>query len=77
MNVTKLAKMATVGRCHLEQVLANVPGRGLYTRRRLFPYLTAEEVRLLGWGEEYDRWRTEQGSTGNNVPIETSLEPVL
>jgi hypothetical protein len=56
MSVTKLAHLAVVGRSHLAQVLENRPGRGLYTRRRLFPHLTAKEVMLLGWGDEYARW---------------------
>jgi len=78
MTTTLLAKQAGIGRCHLSGVINGTPGRGKYTRQRLFPYLTEEEVRTLGWSEEYNRWRREtnpkfQGlaacSTGNNVPI--------
>jgi len=66
MTVSRLAALAGSGRAHVNQVLNNVPGRGFWTRRRLFPHLTEEEVRLLGWSDEYNRWRR---STRNNVPI--------
>lgn len=62
---TSLAAATGSGRAHLSEVLANKPGHGCFTRRRLFPFLTAKEVRLLGWQEEFDRWRR---STRNIVP---------
>lgn len=75
LNQTTLAQAATCGRAHLSEVLNNKPGHGHFTRPRLFPFLTVEEVRLLGWTEEYNRWRAKQAepqrSTGNFVPKET------
>ena len=56
LSQTSLARLAGVGRCHLSQVLSNVPGRGGHTRRKLFPHLTAEEVLMLGWAGEYEAW---------------------
>jgi len=59
MSVTKLARLiGNTGHAHVVQVLNNMPGHGLWTRRRLFAHLTADEVRLLGWEAEFDRWRT-------------------
>ena len=62
LTVTRLARLAGTGRAHCSEVLANKPGHGHLTRRRLFPHLTEEEVRTLGWTEEFNRWRS---STGN------------
>ena len=64
LTQVKLAELTGTGRAHLCQVLANKPGRGHWTRRRLFPHLTLREVILLGWKNEYRRW----SSTRNNVP---------
>jgi hypothetical protein len=80
MTTTLLAALASVGRCHLCQVINNVPGRGGKTRRRLFPYLTYEEIKALGWEREFELWsrhlpdRTCLCSTQNNVPNGTILE---
>ena len=71
LDQKKLATLAGTGRSHLCQVLANKSGRGHLTRRRLFPHLTTEEVRLLGWEEEYRRWAKKNGSTENIVPSGT------
>jgi hypothetical protein len=80
MNTTLLAERAGVGRCHLIQVLNNVPGRGKHTRRRLFPLLTLEEIKTLGWEHGYELWtrhypdRQCHYSTEKNVPNETIKE---
>lgn len=60
MTQTKLALLAGVGRCSLSQVMANKPGRGKYTRRRLLPHLTHREVILLGWEEDWMKWWAER-----------------
>ena len=76
MTTTLLAERAGVGRCHLCQVINNVPGRGRKTRRRLFPHLTYEEIQALGWEWEYELWSRHRPdrrclrSTENNVSIE-------
>lgn len=72
LTQAKLAALAGTGRAHLCQVLANKPGRGHLTRRRLFPHLTQKEVELLGWSREFSRWRRLKkgpSSTENNVPF--------
>jgi hypothetical protein len=80
MTTTLLAALAGVGRCHLCQVINNVPGRGGKTRRRLFPHLTSEEIKALGWEREYELWSRHQPdrqclrSTQNIVPNETISE---
>ena len=80
MTTTLLAERAGVGRCHLSQVLNNAVGRGKHTRRRLFPWLTHEEIRALGWEREFELWsrhrpdRTCLCSMQNNVPNETISE---
>jgi len=80
MTTTLLAALAGVGRCHLCQVINNVPGRGGKTRRRLFPHLTHEEIKALGWEREYELWSRHRPdrrclrSTQNIVPNETILE---
>jgi hypothetical protein len=77
MTTTLLAALAGVGRCHLCQVINNMPGRGGKTRRRLFPYLTYEEIKALGWERDYELWSRHRpdrqciSSTGSNVPNET------
>lgn len=48
-TVETLARKARSGRAHVTQVLANKPGRGHHTRRRLAEFLTAEELALVGW----------------------------
>jgi hypothetical protein len=48
-TVQSLAQKAGTGRCHATQVLANKPGRGHLTRRKLAPLLTFSELELLGW----------------------------
>jgi hypothetical protein len=61
-------------------VLNNAVGRGKHTRRRLFPWLTHEEIRALGWEREFELWsrhrpdRTCLCSMQNNVPNETISE---
>lgn len=78
LNQEKLAALAQTGRAHLCEVLNNKPQHGHRTRQRLFPHLTSEEVRLLGWTTEFNRWRKVQSeknallvasSTRNFVPI--------
>lgn len=67
----KLAQLAGTGRAHLSEVLSGKTGHGHFTRKRLFPYLTRLEVRLLGWDAEYKAWAsTSESSTRNNVPVE-------
>jgi hypothetical protein len=58
MTTSELARRIGSSRAHVCQVIANVPGRGIWTRRRLFPHLTQKEVKALGWSEEYNRWRS-------------------
>jgi len=60
MTTGELARRIGSGRAHVCQVLNNKPGRGIWTRRRLFPHLTKKEVEALGWSEEYNRWRRSQ-----------------
>lgn len=57
LNQAKLAALSVTNRSHLCQVLNNKPGHGHHTRRRLFPYLNAKEIALLGWTAEYEKWR--------------------
>src|SRR5262245_22722424 len=59
VTLKKLAAAADSSVTHLSQVFCG--HRGAKTRQRLFPLLTEDEVRSLGWTEEYNRWR---GSTG-------------
>ncbi len=49
MTVEKLAAAILSGRAHVTQVMANKPGRGGQTRRKLNPLLTTAERELLGW----------------------------
>jgi len=80
MTTTVLAERAGVGRCHLSQVLNNVTGRGRHSRRRLFPWLTHEEIKALGWEREFELWRRHRPdrqclcSMQNNFPNETISE---
>jgi len=80
MTTLALAEQSGTGRCHLSQVINNVPGRGGKTRRRLFPHLTFEEIQALGWEREFELWsrhwpdRRCLDSTGNIVPIGTILQ---
>ena len=68
MTLQKLAaRIGERGHAHVSEVLNNKPRHGHHTRRKLFPHLTAEEIRLLGWTTEYTAWR----STQNNVPPQT------
>lgn len=63
MTLQKLAGLiGQTSHVHLSKVLNNRHGKE--TRPKLFPHLTAEEIRLLGWTTEYEAWR----STQNNVP---------
>ncbi|WP_340581695.1 hypothetical protein [Klebsiella pneumoniae] len=65
MTLQKLAGLIGEKRHnHVSEVLNNKPRHGHHTRPKLFPHLTAEEIRLLGWTTEYEAWR----STQNNVP---------
>ena len=84
MTTGELARQIGSNRAHVCQVLNNKPGRGMWTRRRLFPHLTEKEVEALGWSGEYNRWRflremeqkAAQRSTGNNVPsLESGVAP--
>lgn len=78
MTTTLLAERAGVGRCHLSQVLNNVPGRGKHTRRRLFPLLTYDEIKALSWERDFELWTRHRPdrhcfcSTENIVPIGTN-----
>lgn len=66
MTLEKLAGLiGQTSHVHLSKVLNNLPNYGRETRPKLFPHLTAEEIRLLGWTTEYEAWRR---STQNNVP---------
>jgi hypothetical protein len=65
MTLQKLAARIGSTHSHLSQVLTHKPGRGGHTRRKLFPHLTPEEIRLLGWTDEFTAWAR---STQNNVP---------
>lgn len=66
LTVEKLARLAATGRCHATQVLANKPGRGFLTRRRMAPHLTSEERALIGWS-----------ASGDLVHMERSNTPIL
>lgn len=63
LTVEGLAQLARTGRCHATQVLANKPGRGFLTRRRLAPHLTPEERSLVGWSEAGDVLHVERSTT--------------
>lgn len=67
MTLKKLAAcIGQTSHVHLSKVLNNKPNHGKETRAKLFPHLTAEEIRLLGWTTKHDSWRC---STGHNVPF--------
>lgn len=71
LTLQKLAaKLGQTSHVHLSKVLNNVPHYGKETRPKLFPHLTTEDIRLLGWTPQYDAWR----STQNNVPTPTTNE---
>lgn len=57
LNTEKLARLIGTGRAHLTDVLNNMPGHGHFTRPKLFPHLTDEEIQLLGWQGEHQRWK--------------------
>lgn len=61
-----IAALAGVNHSHANEVFNNKPGVGLHTRKRLFPHLKPDEIRLLGWTTEYDAWRSTHCSTENN-----------
>ena len=77
MTQTKLARLAGVGRCALSQVLANKPGRGKFTRRRLLPYLSHTEIALLGWEADWLAWWVERCRALNGAKEYTSGAGVL
>ena len=52
LTVRELAMLAGVGRCSLEQTLANVPGRGYQVRKKVAPLLQPAELSILGWTED-------------------------
>jgi transcriptional regulator with XRE-family HTH domain len=56
MTVAQLAAQIGSGRAHVTQVLNNKPGRGLETRTKLFRVLTYEEIRALGWWNDFLIW---------------------
>lgn len=56
LTQVKLAALTGIHRSVLAQILTNTPGRGKETRVKLFPHLTEEEIRLLGWQREYHAW---------------------
>jgi hypothetical protein len=68
LTVEQLAAQAQSGRCHVTQVLANKPGRGFLTRKRLAPLLTERERALLGWSAVGDLAKSATG----NVPAKNS-----
>jgi len=68
LTQVKLAALAGINRSVLARILTNEPGRGKRTRVKLFPHLTREEIHLLGWDEEFNRWQVEQCAMGNFVP---------
>lgn len=86
LNLSRLAELARVSRCHLSEVLANKPRRGLHTRRKLLPYLIPEEIKLLGWDTDYEnylaekknyeQYLAEQSSMKNTVPEPTTQQTV-
>lgn len=49
LTVQELARRIHSGRAHVSQVLANKPGRGYRTRRKLADHLLSTELALLGW----------------------------
>jgi hypothetical protein len=57
MTTEKLAEQIHSERTHVTQVLNNKPGRGGKTRRKLFRVLTEEEIRALGWWDEFEKYR--------------------
>lgn len=48
-GIRSLAAAIGSNRCHVSQVLNNIPGRGGQTRRKLAKLMTAEELKLAGW----------------------------
>lgn len=79
LNLKILAAQSHTAHTHLSEVINGKPSHGHYTRWRLFPLLTEDEVRILGWTDEYDRWRRGEkikeavehlgtSSTGNTFP---------
>ena len=72
-STSGLASKIGSNRCHVSQVLNNIPGRGGKTRRKLAKLLTAEELALAGW-EADGKLQTpssklQNGSTGNKVAV--------
>ncbi len=69
LNQKLLADLINCGRPHLCMTLSNLPGRGGQTRRKLFPFLTVEEITLLGWRQEFEAWRAKRLPERAHVPI--------
>jgi hypothetical protein len=71
-TVETLAVKIHSSRSHVNQVLANKPGRGGQTRKKLIPLLTDEEIAALGW----EKFHTAQSSNpASNVTPEQKGEP--
>lgn len=79
LNQTSLAAAINCSRSHLCQVLNNRDGRGGQTRRKLWAYLTVEEIVSLGWQEEFDEWRAGRAFTAallnGRLPAFPALPP--
>ena len=56
MSVVRLSQLSGVNRAHLTNILA---GRktGTFMRWRLYPYLTIDEIKALGWEAGFEEAR--------------------
>lgn len=77
VTVAWLAGAVESSRAHVNQVLANAPGRGYRTRAKLIQWLTAEERMLLNWGLDGRLFHEESSkskpfSTRQQVPASAS-----
>lgn len=61
LTVAKLAQAIASDRSHLNRVLNNHEGRGGYTRKKLFRLLTYDEIKALGWWDEFMNWLEDTG----------------
>jgi hypothetical protein len=68
MTIRILAEQIGTRGSHLCEVLNNRPGHGHQTRVKLFRVLTYEEIRALGWWEEFLQWlRVPRGTSSQRV----------
>lgn len=75
MTLLKLARLIGLERHnHVSEVICNKAGHGGRTRRKLFPHLTPEEIRLLGWTTEYTAWLSSTQNAGTELPARVTTE---